>query len=423
MATVTRQPFAPLDGSRLQSLTSLKNRQNAISTPPSSKRKASDVAGLDDSENVDPIFFSKRSKGSESLTKDLFKPSHFVLTKASSTPTALPSKEALASVTSPVRASSPRPRSILNPKSPAARLNTNVAKSSPLTAPAGRSPTRGSKRIGILSNRRRTASPFTRVNPPSFGLSPAPFSLDAALQGTVPSYASKSQSSASLSNLQESELKSAWFFDIHEDTPEQEMTNLLQHSTCVLDISSDEESEQKARRDRAEGRDKENIPPADDVSQTSSRARAPAGENCMDFEKQRDALGELNVEEFYAEGCDQSSIVIIPADEEDDAEPVVVPAAVEPLVAAEEKFEFSPEIKLDASATVSLDTADIDALMGSSDAAQKAAVLEPMEGTGDSFELWESGSAKDDAEGGARSPSPVPASPASDTTEIIGVDC
>lgn len=28
MAAVTRQPFAPLDGARLQSLTSLKNRQN-----------------------------------------------------------------------------------------------------------------------------------------------------------------------------------------------------------------------------------------------------------------------------------------------------------------------------------------------------------------------------------------------------------
>lgn len=219
-------------------------------------------------------------------------------------------------------------------------------------------------------------------------------------------------------------MKSSWFFDIHEDTPEQEMTNLLQHSTCVLDISSDEESEQKARRDRAEGRDKENIPPADDVSQTSSRARLPAGENGMDFEKQRDALGELNVEEFYAEGCDQSSIIIIPADEEDDAETVVAAEhTVEPLVAAEEKFEFSPEVKLEDSPTVSLETVDIDALMGTSDAAQKAAVLEPMEGTGDSFELWESGSFKDEAEGGARSPSPMPASPASDTTEIIGVDC
>ncbi|KAM6518834.1 hypothetical protein FSOLCH5_007597 [Fusarium solani] len=56
-------------------------------------------------------------------------------------------------------------------------------------------------------------------------------------------------------------MKASWFFEIHEDTPEQEMTNLLQHSTCVLDISSDEESERKRSRDRAEGRDKENIPP------------------------------------------------------------------------------------------------------------------------------------------------------------------
>jgi hypothetical protein len=28
MATITRQPFAPLDDARLQTLTSLKNRQN-----------------------------------------------------------------------------------------------------------------------------------------------------------------------------------------------------------------------------------------------------------------------------------------------------------------------------------------------------------------------------------------------------------
>lgn len=33
MATLARQPFAPLDGARLQTLTSLKNRQNGMSMP------------------------------------------------------------------------------------------------------------------------------------------------------------------------------------------------------------------------------------------------------------------------------------------------------------------------------------------------------------------------------------------------------
>jgi len=33
--------------------------------------------------------------------------------------------------------------------------------------------------------------------------------------------------------------------------------------------------------------------------------------------------------------------------------------------------------------------------------APKAAVLEPIDGTGESFEVWESGSAKDEAEAGA----------------------
>jgi len=34
MATIARQPFAPLDGARLQTLTSLKNRQNGTSLAP-----------------------------------------------------------------------------------------------------------------------------------------------------------------------------------------------------------------------------------------------------------------------------------------------------------------------------------------------------------------------------------------------------
>ena len=34
MASVTRQPFAPLDGTRLQNLTSLKNRQNGMLNRP-----------------------------------------------------------------------------------------------------------------------------------------------------------------------------------------------------------------------------------------------------------------------------------------------------------------------------------------------------------------------------------------------------
>ncbi|KAH8664526.1 hypothetical protein BX600DRAFT_512550 [Xylariales sp. PMI_506] len=406
MATASRQPFAQLDATRLQTLTSLKNRQNAISSSSPVKRKASEVADTDDSENVDPVLSSKRVKGVDNFfsAKDFIKPAAFVLTKAAST----------SNLVSPTKASTSRPRSILNPKSPAAKLNTTLAKSSPLSAPAGRSPTRG-KRTGILSARRRASGPYTRVDPPVFGLnasvasSAAPFSLDAALKGTIPSYTSRKASnpavsasssrSATLPDLHGSDMKSSWFFDIHEDTAEQEMTNLLQHSTCVLDISSDEETESRRERERVEG--KENVPPIDDVSQTSQTrtTRAGADGDDMMVEKERNPLGEMNVSDYYAEGCDESSVIIVPGDE--DVEQEQLPAKTE--------FDFAPELKL--APVVSVEQSEplpsseedglktVDELMEKTEEpAPSAALLQPIDGTGESFEVWESGSAKDEAE-------------------------
>ncbi|KAI1458858.1 hypothetical protein F4805DRAFT_466460 [Annulohypoxylon moriforme] len=400
MATATRQPFAPLDGARLQNLTSLKNRQNALSVTSPVKRKASDSLDTDDFENVDPLLYSKRPKGSDSTTKDsALKPSAFILTKSASA-------NDIPAVT---RAKSPvsRPRSLLSPKSPVAKINTGVAKCSPLSAPAGRSPTRG-KKTGILSSRRRTGRGFTRVDPPTFDLSnksAAPFSLDAALRGTLSSYGGRNASPAVkslLSNsidfsgsLDEGDMKSSWFFDIHEDTPEQEMTNLLQHSTCVLDISSDEESESRRQRERAEG--KENVPPMDDVSQTSRpRAARQMSDDEMVFEKERNPLGEMNVRDYYSDGCDENSIIIVPGDEEEDSQPQQ----------AEGGLECAPEMESAESNVPAEPNAEdgvhsVEELMQKTDEpAPGAAVLEPMEGTGDSFEVWESGSAKDEAEMG-----------------------
>ncbi|KAJ4251915.1 hypothetical protein NW762_011215 [Fusarium torreyae] len=358
MAAVTRQPFAPLDGTRLQNLTSLKNRQNAL--PPTAGKRKAELIDTDDSENVDPTAFAKRSKGS----KDILKPSAFVL-KAAPAPTAIPDR-----LISPTK-----PRRTLQPKSPATKLSAGISKSSPIYSPAGRSPTR-SKRSGIASSRRRTVGPYTRVDPPSLGLgSAAPFSLDAALKGTIPGYGAKPAPKESLAPLHEPDMKASWFFDIHEDTPEQEMSNLLQHSTSTLDISSDEESQRKANRDRAEGRDKENVPPPDDISQTR---RAPRADD-MIVEKERVALGEMNTADFYAEGCDETSVILVPEDDEPQAQ---VPK------------ESVPELK-----PINPSTEDIDRLMAKpTEGTTKAAVLEPIEGTGESFELWESSSAQDEAE-------------------------
>ena len=274
-----------------------------------------------------------------------------------------------------------------------------ISKSSPLSAPAGRSPSRG-KKSGILSSR-RSSGPYRRVDPPSFNVNnPAPFSLDAALKGTIPSYTSRPAPTPKPAPAKEPDMKASWFFDIHEDTPEQEMTNLLQHSTCVLDISSDEETAQRARRENKE--DKENVPPVDDVSQNSRRVRARRDDE-MVVEKQRVALGEMKAEEFYAEGCDETSVTIVPADEEEQPKQVEL-AKKKPSLQVD--FNFAPELKALPPVTSEEEAEleapkdeDIDILMGSrGEDSSKAAVLQPMDGTGDSFELWESGSSKDENE-------------------------
>ncbi|UKZ93401.1 uncharacterized protein TrAFT101_008316 [Trichoderma asperellum] len=374
MAAVTRQPFAPLDGARLQSLTSLKNRQNAA--PVSPKRKA-EFLEIDNCENVDPLLFSKRSKGVSSA-KDGLKPSNYFLTPKISTPVR-------SSLATPVKAAS-TPRRILSAKSCLSKLGSENATPKSCPPPAGRSPTRG-KRSGMLSSRRRT----TRLDPPSFmGASSAPFSLDAALKGTIAGYTPKPAARKPMSSLLEPEAKSSWFFDIHEDTPEQEMTNLLQHSTCTLDISSDEETEQRAKRDGAEGRDKENIPPPDDVSQTSAQQTSqPKGEE-MVIEKERVALGEMNAADFYADGCDETSVILIHEDDEEPEAPHAISNIPEEEEEEEPEEDEEPELEIHE---------DIDDLISRPDnSSSKAAVLQPIEGTGESFELWESGSAKDEAE-------------------------
>ncbi|TGJ81254.1 hypothetical protein E0Z10_g7510 [Xylaria hypoxylon] len=405
MATITRQPFAPLNEARLHTLTSLKNRQNAISNPSPVKRKAADVTELDDSENVDPVVFSKRAKGAADNfypSKGSFiKPSTFFLTKSAST-NDLPASSA-------PKAATPRSRNLLNPKSPAAKLNISITRPSPLSAPAGRSPTRG-KRSGILSSRKHGGS-FTRVDPPVFGLSAgsaAPFSLDAALKGTISSYTSRSDASSKkpssgpsdLTDLHEPEMSSSWFFDIHEDTEDQEMTNLLQHSTCVLDISSDEESESRQQRERAEG--KENIPPVDDISQTSRprAARLAASMDEMIVEKERNPLGEMDPRQYYSTGCDENSIVVILG--EGDEETAVrndVQIVVEENPSAPIEAEAQAGSIAQAEPSEDENSASVEDLMRKMDeSAPGAALLEPMEGTGESFEVWESSSAKDETE-------------------------
>ncbi|KAI9647393.1 hypothetical protein NHQ30_003778 [Ciborinia camelliae] len=442
-----RQPFAPLNGSRLQNLTSLKNRQNALSsnTTSPSKRKATAFESDDDSENIDPLSFGspKRSKAIDGAKDAFSKPTNYFLTKAPPSPT----DAALSSPLKPTKFVTQR--KILQPHSHSQtpKLTTPLPNSTPLTAPAGRSPTR--KRVGILNNRRRTSTPITRVDPPKFS-TPKPsglsFSIDAALSGTIPSYGARQRQRQALSSkpitapskpqvsrkeipasLHASENKMSWFFEIHEDTEEELATNLMEHSTCTLDISSDEESLSRMRDERG----KENVPPLDDISQTRTsltafassssastsvsrrddmeiremkmrvkmqqRKRREMEEGAIDVD--RSPLGEMKKEDFYAEGCDEKSVFIILPDPEPEYEAETL-AEGEADLSEQEAQTSGPRISLSPLEPVSMaytpgkgkgKEIDIDFLM-------EKRVVEPIEKPEADFVVWESGSVKDEDE-------------------------
>jgi hypothetical protein len=399
-----------------------------------SKRKA--VVYEEDAENIDPIIFAspKRTKGQDGT--ETFKPStsHFVLTKAA------PTFKDFAAACNPVKSTLSRP--MLQPRSPVAKLNTTPAATT-LSAPAGRSPTR--KRIGIL-NRRRTASSFTRVDPPKFSVgtvADAPFTIAAALSGTIPSYGARQASASKTSSIPRSilepERKSGWFFDIHEDTVEETMTNLMEHSTCTLDISSDEETEARRRDERG----KENVPPLDDISQTSARmpsssstshdgiadtkARTRSMRRRKEIEEgaieiDRSPLGDLEAEEFYAEGCTSSDVVLVADEEGEHVSGERLPQSDESCEAVSQGREFDecpgesidvgemdhlpediPSCTFDFSVPSEewrVDLKAVDELMAKSDseAPAQAKFFEPLEKAEEGFEVWESGSAKGEDE-------------------------
>ncbi|KAF2021406.1 hypothetical protein BU24DRAFT_487835 [Aaosphaeria arxii CBS 175.79] len=321
MAFYTRQPFGEIGSSRLQALSSAKNRQNSIpiasdfsastlkqSTKSTGKRRAAEVFEDNDSENIDPSIFNSPAKKSKSSPCDGYiKPAKFSLISA-------PTPKEATSVTPSALVPSVR-RALSSPKH---------------------------KRVGLLSKRRASSSPYRRVDPPTATppSGPAPFSIDAALKGSIPDYTPRPVVAAPKHTSIEESMPQSWFFEIHEDTPEQEAANLMEHSAAVLDISSDDDAETKKKNDELE-RGKENIPPPDFVAQQAAAAdptpapSAPAEETDVKeqtasiehtvklprlrniaqdaMDEDRSPLKDLPPAEFYAEGLDASSYVTVDA--------------------------------------------------------------------------------------------------------------
>lgn len=102
-------------------------------------------------------------------------------------------------------------------------------------------------------------------------------------------------------------------FNIHEDSHDQEMTNLLTHSACTMDISSDDESSIAAK----EALGKENISPTDGLyASVPTNTETPASRKDLMTDQPRTPLGDLDPAGFDAEGCDENSYLIIPADDD-----------------------------------------------------------------------------------------------------------
>ncbi|KAG9193491.1 hypothetical protein G6011_03526 [Alternaria panax] len=344
MATSTRQPFGEIGSSRLQVLQSAKNRQNALSpnftspqglksvpTPSTGKRqRAPEIFEDADSENMDPCVFSSPTKKSRTANNSI---DAGYIRPASFSVFASPVKPASASLHA--TPSVPSVRKALS--------SPSTAKSTPITNSRG-SPK--NKRLHAISKRRASSSPFRRVDPPSFNLSSPslPFSIDAALSGSISTYTPKAPTVAATpasapavqqTPVLDDSMPKSWFFEIHEDTPEQEAANLMEHSASVLDISSDDDAATKIHN---EDRGKENVPPPDflaaantrkrnhdlsfdddgyetdilvDVPTKRSRRMRKLVQDAMD--EDRKPLGDLAPSEFYAEGCDSTTYVTVDA--------------------------------------------------------------------------------------------------------------
>ncbi len=374
-----------------------------LSSAPSLKRRHV-ALDLSDSENVDPVEFkasmSKRMK--TGVEDDLCKPADFTLKRISTPKSRLSSLSALTSRPgTPVISTSIKP---------------TITNSAP--AAAGRSPIKP-KRQGILSNRR------TRLVAPAFGSrSSAPLSLAAAVSGTLAN--KKNKRRVDNATLEDSKPNS-WFFDIYEEAEEQQKEKMLQQEPIIAgfelteSVNSCDISDDEGKTSRRDIHQKENIPPNDSRRATASHStytmpstHAVTSRKDMMTDEPRSPLGDLNPTSYYAEGCDATSVVLVVEDVDEPEKPAVAPIeSVNKPETPSSDLNFpahhlvAPAEEPDKSMTTSqltdllLSAApphhDIEAgLFDNSsndfDAQVHDENVEPLD-----IEIWESGSAKDDA--------------------------
>lgn len=169
-------------------------------------------------------------------------------------------------------------------------------------------------------------------------------------------------------------MPASWDFEIYEDTPEEEASNLMEHSTQSLDLSFDDETAKAERDDRG----KENEAPEGYDAPTASRQAVSTNEPALPAptrvkkteiirrkitemdDGERSPLSDLDTDEFVPEGLSKDAHVIVDASPEKvklDVKSLfaVPPPASAPAVARNEGSRAS---KLFISSTIS-DQADV----------------------------------------------------------------
>ena len=338
------------------------------SSAPTLKRRAASPENSD-SENVDPNLIDLIGKRKRSSFDDDVSASK-------------PPRYSLSTITTA------KPQGCQIIKTP--RLDTFTT-TAPISAPpaAGRSPTKP-KKHGLHQPHRRFA-------PPSFGIKTPSLSISAALNGTIAHKKSKK-----VRTIEESKPKS-WFFDIFEE-PEQVQNDrmnewTISQSAISLDIC-DDESKSKERSDRG----KENIDP-NEVSAPLTRSMAAAKAASQDLRKDfmtddvRSPLGDLNPAEYYAEGLDATSVVLVQGDAQEEEK-------LEPTVVDEASTQDEPIVELAQETLVEeLDAADIGAVILAAAPNWEIETLVETRIDGaldipqqDDLDIWESESAKGEDE-------------------------
>jgi hypothetical protein len=164
-------------------------------------------------------------------------------------------------------------------------------------------------------------------------------------------------------------MPASWGFEIYEDTPEEEASNLMEHSTQSLDLSFDDETAKAERDDRG----KENEAPEGYDAPTASRQVVSTNEPALPAptrvkkteivrrkitemdDGERSPLSDLDTDEFVPEGLTNDAHVIVDASPEKvklDVKSMftVPPPASAPAVT---RNEGSRDSKLSISSTIS----------------------------------------------------------------------